>query len=1255
MVSGGLGFWGRLLLLAGYLAGAVWWIGTQIVPLVVRRINPLYAAYTIERSRPTLKNTLLNFLMFRENHAGMHEKVFQAIEQQAATNLVGVPVESAVDRTRLIRLGYVLVGIVVVCASTRCCRPRICFKQSAGSCFPGPTSVRPRKPRSTRSTPGHTRAFRGQQVTVKARVQGLPDDAPVMLYYTTADRQIVDRAVEMNRPADDYRHSATLPAGDTVLQQSLTYRIEAGDAVTRPYQLEVVAAPTIVVRTIEYAYPEYTGLIAQRVEHQGDIKALEGTRITLEAIANQPIASAYVDFDCDGKLDLRMRPEGEAAKVDFRLSLAEDRQSPEHASYQLIFKNAAGQQNPQPIRHQIEVVRDLPPEIQFVAPRRDEFDLPLDAAADLEIVAGDPDFALSSVKLAASAGAKQIVDETLLDEVHRGQFVRKYRFLPRKLGLAVGDTVEYYAVAGDNKTPSPNRTETARRRIRIVSPTGREPSEDQLAQNDRRDDGQRQEGTDAVERPNEVHPRDKQTEPDAESQPEDKGDTGEDGQGEAQKRPAGADEQPPDPNQPEDGQAGAQSGTEGGDESGAAQPTSRARAGSKRACPATAATMAMPSSGSSSISTSSNSKAQNPSSATSNPATKAMISPASPVPNSRVPTRAPVSSRTNRSRTNRSRENRSSSRTNPTGNAATSRMPPARSNSGLAPRASSLPTIVPANRRALKNHKASSNQTPSKRASKISRPGQDPQPGQKQPGPKQPGRREDQNSQTNPANRSSSPAQIARRRPNSNRPATRVARIRNSPIQSSRANRAASPNPATNLNRARARQATSLKALATSNKATRTARAKPASQKTPRAGRTTSATRNRASAGEGTGSDPQPSGEQSSEKPQPDDPRRGASATTTPATTAPRRIPIPRGRAGSRRTTPRAMPIKNPNKIASSRPTPGVATAQEKGESGAGQKTNENKGSPRPQDANRPTQKSKQPSSDNKEAKRDSEEQSPSKSKRESDSESDEDGDRSGGGKRGGGQKSNQSGTGGAGQNTAADEGAGKSDEAGDGETSDRAGDDRAADGKTGKSGQDEGEGTRNRAAEGDSNKPGGDSAPDDATARPSSNQPNGSEPSSSGAQGDSPATGQPNPTPPPKQQWKPGTDSADKANLDYTRKATDLALEHLKDQLNDNPTDPELLDRLGWTRDDAQRFIKRWEAMRKQAASNSDEAGSARRELDATLRSLGLRPRATALGSNGRRDDRSQGYQESRRTTPPAEYSEAFKAYTQGTARGGK
>ena len=56
LIRGGLGVWGRLAFLLVYVFAAVYFVATEVLPLCVRKINPIYAAHTIERSRPTLKN-----------------------------------------------------------------------------------------------------------------------------------------------------------------------------------------------------------------------------------------------------------------------------------------------------------------------------------------------------------------------------------------------------------------------------------------------------------------------------------------------------------------------------------------------------------------------------------------------------------------------------------------------------------------------------------------------------------------------------------------------------------------------------------------------------------------------------------------------------------------------------------------------------------------------------------------------------------------------------------------------------------------------------------------------------------------------------------------------------------------------------------------------------------------------------------------------------------------------------------------------
>ncbi len=529
VIAGGLGLWGRLLLLVAYVAAVLAYLATHVLPLLLKRINPVYAAHTIERSRPTLKNALVNFLFFRDNPAGVSEVVYHAIEEQAATNLAKVEVDVAVDRSKLIRIGYVLMGILIVCAVYTLVFPKDLLKTLGRVAMPWAEISQPTRTSIVEIEPGNAQAFRGQKIAVSARVRELPSDGKVMLIYTTADGQTVDRAIEMQLGDDGYRHNGTLPAGEGDLQQNLEYRIEAGDAISSRYRLEVVSAPTIVVRAVQYKYPSYTGLLDQRVEHQGDVKAIEGTEITLDAVANQDIQSADVDFECDRKPDQRMRSDKQQALATFRLALKDDRKTPEHGSYQLLFKNDKGQQNPQPVRQQIEISRDVAPEIQFVAPKKDEIDLPLNEAVQLELVANDPDFALRMVKLSATSGKLPLFDKILLDEVRRGQFVKKFRFEPRKLGLKAGDVVEYSALAEDNKDPRPNRTETTKRRIRIVSPDPRNSRQDQVAKNDSKDgepsgDEEPQPGA-AGNRGDDKQPRDKdaQGEPKSDKSPQAKG------------------------------------------------------------------------------------------------------------------------------------------------------------------------------------------------------------------------------------------------------------------------------------------------------------------------------------------------------------------------------------------------------------------------------------------------------------------------------------------------------------------------------------------------------------------------------------------------------------------------------------------------------------------------------------------------------------------------------------------------------------
>ena len=115
--------------------------------------------------------------------------------------------------------------------------------------------------------------------------------------------------------------------------------------------------------------------------------------------------------------------------------------------------------------------------------------------------------------------------------------------------------------------------------------------------------------------------------------------------------------------------------------------------------------------------------------------------------------------------------------------------------------------------------------------------------------------------------------------------------------------------------------------------------------------------------------------------------------------------------------------------------------------------------------------------------------------------------------------------------------------------------------------------------------------------------------------------------------------------DLANARNAADLAIEHLRGAVESGRTD--VLDQLGWTREQARAFLDRWEKMRRLAESGDPVQ---RGEFERAVRSLGLRPD----GVRSSRDvpsDVKGGQAEGRRSRPPTDYREQFKAYTQGTA----
>ena len=492
-----LGRIGRWVAWLGLPALMVPWIVIRIAPLLRFKIHPLYAARAVEKDSPELKNGLINFLWLRSHRTHAKPLVYDAIEQQAVRGMQGVNVESVVERTHLIQMGYWLAGLVVAFCLYQLVSPKDPLQTVARLAIPWAEIQRPARVEIMDVQPGDSTVYVGEQLEVSAIIKGLRDNEPVEISYSTADGQIADQIQTLIRADGDLRYRATIP-GPSGVQVDLVYRLFAGDSVSPDFHVRASTAPMIVVEQVDYAFPEYTAK-AGFTEQQGDIRAIEGTRVTVRARANLPMKTARLYLQRPGEESsptlptppLRMKTDGQEAVVSFTLKLQEDRRTPKYTGYELRFDSDDNQRGVNPVRYRIDVLPDLTPLVEILTPERQRVEVAEDGQQLLEVRALDPDFGLTQLNLIAMRDGKPLLKKSLLDSfsdhddasstgqvARSGSVVARFICIPRQWMLRAGDEMIFWADAADNRHSAwgefdPNLIQTPRYQIVITAPRER--------------------------------------------------------------------------------------------------------------------------------------------------------------------------------------------------------------------------------------------------------------------------------------------------------------------------------------------------------------------------------------------------------------------------------------------------------------------------------------------------------------------------------------------------------------------------------------------------------------------------------------------------------------------------------------------------------------------------------------------------------------------------------------------------------------
>jgi hypothetical protein len=508
------GVLGRTVFLSGLVGSAVYFIGWKLAPLLLRRINNVFAARVIEQHDPTLKNSVVNFLYIKDeivgSNGGMHEVVVENLRRRAAADLTRVQVDSAIDRTTMFRYAYALAGVVAVLGAYKVLSPKDPFVTVARVLAPWAQIAPPCRVSIVSVKPGDVELTQGEVLPVEVEIEGLRQGEIPRVVYSTADGRLTDQSVPLT-PKAGFQFEAKLPAtaADDVaqqgLQQDIIYRIEAGDAVGFPYRVKVRSVSTIDVQKVDLAFPDYTGRGRETLERTGDVRAVEGTRVTLYARANRAIRSAEIEFFTPGTiidesgvrkpaaripLTVAQAPgesgesDRKSAQVSFVLMLQPDGK-PKYDSYQLRFVSEDQQTSSEPVVHQLDVIPDLAPEVEIIRPETGVTEVAIDDSSELDIRGRDPDFGIRRITLKLLRSGKELPVVPLLDDVSgkRDPIVQSWTLNPKELGLQVGDEVRVWAVAEDNRytpkgnsileaklSPNPNVSQSNVKTFSIVPP-----------------------------------------------------------------------------------------------------------------------------------------------------------------------------------------------------------------------------------------------------------------------------------------------------------------------------------------------------------------------------------------------------------------------------------------------------------------------------------------------------------------------------------------------------------------------------------------------------------------------------------------------------------------------------------------------------------------------------------------------------------------------------------------------------------------
>lgn len=388
--------WVRQLSLAGFL-GVFGMVGYLFfVRPLMRRINPLYAAAQVEKTIEDPKNSVTGYVEAQQND-NLHSAIKAAMSARAAKSLDDADLNRAINHRNLLVTGGVLVaGILLLIVLFFVFRPNqfgslitrafVPFSSDPIATRTQLTLLKPTPPNPTITT--------GQTITVAVHVGGKvpsansPERVRLMLRHNPADPNYEELAMEPGESSRDWQ----VKVPEFLVQNGFWYKVAAGDTETEEYHVQVRSLPLFTDFEARFEYPAYTNKPNDRA---GDahIRTYRGTKVTLIARTNREVKDGLLRFGTSGLEPIVGSPvPGQPDSLQFQFTVTEA------TKYQLFMTTTTGERNTDSPWFNIQLESDNPPTIEITKPAELETSTPANGQLAVDGTVGD-DFGIDKIRL----------------------------------------------------------------------------------------------------------------------------------------------------------------------------------------------------------------------------------------------------------------------------------------------------------------------------------------------------------------------------------------------------------------------------------------------------------------------------------------------------------------------------------------------------------------------------------------------------------------------------------------------------------------------------------------------------------------------------------------------------------------------------------------------------------------------------------------------------------------------------------------